>query len=400
MVSYLPLISPSAKTVLDGFISSFEALHPNITITVQVTAATTGAATLAVVQKDEAAGTPPDVVQSGMDMISYLADGGLGAQNLATIAGASSLAAEWGGTNPYPAAIQQLGQVNGQQYAIPWVLSTPILFYNAALFAKAGLDPSKPPTTWAEVEADALAIKKKTGADGLNNCAAGASSAGVDWCTQAVIKSNGGEVVGSDGKTLEWTNPATVAAVSELGTLGKSGAMVNLTSAQALQEFTTGKLGMVINSSAAQTALLDGGKIDLKDAALPGFGSTSVPVNSGSGLSILSKTSANQQASWEWIQYLTSADAYKTITTKIGYAPLRTSLASQLGTGTAASVLTQPNIAQLNRLVAWQDYPGPNFGSIEKLLETAVTSVAFDNAPAASALSSAQSQATALLTSS
>ena len=397
MVSYLPLISPEAKSTLNGFISSFEALHPNITITVQVTTAATGAATLAVVQKDEAAGTPPDVVQTGMDMLRYLATGGLGAQNLTQVAGASSIASEWGGTDPYPASIQQLGLVNGQLYAIPWVLSTPILFYNAALFTKAGLDPSKPPTTWAQVQADALAIKK-TGADGLSNCAAGESSGNVDWCTQAVIRSNGGTVASSDASTLEWTSPATVAAVSELGTLGKSGAMVNLTSAQAVQEFTTGKLGMVIGSSAEQTALLDGGKIDLKDSTLPSFGSAqSVPVNSGSGLSILSKDSAKQQAAWQWIQYLTSPAAYKTITTQIGYAPLRTSLASQLGTGTAASVLTEPNITQLNRLVAWQDYPGPNFGSIEKLLETAVTNVAFENQPAASALSAAQQQATPLL---
>jgi len=247
------------------------------------------------------------------------------------------------------------------------------------------------------VQADALAIKK-TGADGLSNCAAGESSGNVDWCTQAVIRSNGGTVASSDASTLEWTSPAAVAAVSELGTLGKSGAMVNLTSAQAVQEFTTGKLGMVIGSSAEQTALLDGGKIDLKDSTLPSFGSAqSVPVNSGSGLSILSKDSARQQAAWQWIQYLTSPAAYKTITTQIGYAPLRTSLASQLGTGTAASVLTEPNITQLNRLVAWQDYPGPNFGSIEKLLETAVTAVAFENQPAASALSAAQQQATPLL---
>jgi multiple sugar transport system substrate-binding protein len=398
MVSYLPLISPAAKTTLNGFISSFEALHPNITITVQVTAAATGAATLAVVQRDEAAGTPPDVVQTGMDMLRYLATGGLGAQNLTQIAGASSIASEWGGANPYPTSIQQLGLVSGQLYAIPWVLSTPILFYNASLFKQAGLDPTKPPTTWDEVQADALAIKKKTGSDGLLNCAAGEASGNVDWCTQAVIRSNGGTVASSDGKTLEWTNPATVAAVAELGKLGQSGAMVNLTSAQGIQEFTTGKLGMVITSSAAQSALLDGGKIDLMDTTLPSFGSTpSVPVNSGSGLSILSKDSVKQQAAWEWIQYLTSSDAYKTITTKIGYAPLRTSLASQLGAGSAASVLTEPNITQLNHLVPWQDYPGPNFGAIEKLLETAVNNVAFENQPAASALSSAQAQATPLL---
>jgi multiple sugar transport system substrate-binding protein len=399
MVSYLPLISPEAKTTLSQLLSGFEAAHPNISVTVQTTAATTGAATTAVVQRDEAAGTQPDVVQTGLDMLRYLATGGLGAQDLTQVAGASSIAAEWGGANPYPAAIQKLGLINGKLYAIPWVLSTPILFYNANLFTKAGLNPAKPPTTWAQVQADALTIKKATGADGLSNCAAGASSSDVDWCTQAMILSNGGAVASSNGETLEWTNPATEAAVAELGQLGKSGAMVDLTSAQAIQEFTTGHLGMVLNSSAAETAL-ESSQDKLMDTTLPSFGSQpSVPTNSGSALSVLSTTPAKQQASWELIQYLTSPAAYKAITTQIGYAPLRTSLAADLGTGSAATVLTKPNIDQLNRLVAWQDYAGPNFGQVEKLLEGAVTAVAFQNQPAASALSSAQQQASSLLSS-
>src|SRR5487761_951865 len=397
MVSYLPLISPEAKSTLNQLISGFEAAHPNISVTVQSTAATTGAATTAVVQRDEAGGSQPDVVQTGLDMLRYLATGGLGAQDLTQVAGASSIAQEWGGANPYPAAIQNLGLVSGKLYAIPWVLSTPILFYNAALFTKAGLNPSKPPTTWAQVQADALAIKK-TGADGLSNCAAGESSSNVDWCTQAMILSNGGTVASSDGGTLHWTDPATVAAVAELGQLGQSGAMVNLTTAQAVEEFTQGHLGMVLTSSAGETALLDKGKIKLMDTALPSFGSRpSVPTNSGSALSILSKTPVKQQASWELIQYLTSSAAYKTITTQIGYAPLRTSLANDLGSGSAATVLTAPNIDQLNRLVAWQDYSGPNFGQVEKLLEGAVSAVAFQNQPAASAMSAAQQQATSLL---
>jgi multiple sugar transport system substrate-binding protein len=400
MVSYLPLISASAKTTLNQLISGFEAAHPNISVTVQPTAATTGAATTAVVQQDEAAGKQPDVVQTGLDMLRYLATGGLGAQNLTQIAGASSLAQEWGGANPYPTAIQHLGLINGNLYAIPWVLSTPVLFYNAALFTKAGLNPAKPPTTWAQVQTDALAIKKATGADGLSNCAAGEASSNVDWCTQAVIFSNGGAVESTDGKTLDWTSPATEAAVAELGQLGKSGAMVNLTSAQAVQEFTTGHLAMVINSSAIQSALLAEGNINVMDTTLPSFGSQpSVPTNSGSALSILSKTSVKQQASWALIQYLTSSAAYEAITTQIGYAPLRTSLANDLGSGSAATVLTKPNIEQLNRLKAWQDYAGPNFGQVEKTLEDAVSAVAFQNQPAASALSTAQQQATSLLSS-
>ena len=403
LVSYLPLIGKTGGTTLNGLLAGFEQAHPNIKVTVQVPSATNGAAITATVQRDEAAGVAPDVVQSGLDMLRYLATGGPGAQDLSHLVTKSALAAEWGGPHPFPAAIRSLGLVNGQLYAIPWVLSTPILFYNAALFKKAALNPASPPTTWAQVESDALAIKKATGADGLSNCAAGASSVEVDWCTQAVIRSDGGTVTSGTGQGLTWTAPKTVAAVTELGALGKSGAMVNLTTTQTIQEFDQGKLAMVLNSSAAQASLAAaaGPSVQLMDTGLPSFGSApSVPVNSGSALAILSKTAANQQASWELIQYLTSDAAFTTITKQVGYAPLRTSLdgdPAYLPMGSQAQALAKPNLDQLNHLVAWRDYPGANFAQVEQLLEDAVTGVAFQGQPAAAALSKAQGQATSLL---
>lgn len=402
LVSYLPLIGKTGKSTLNGLLAGFEKAHPNISVTVQVPAATNGAAITAVVQRDEAAGTTPDVVQSGLDMLRYLATGGLGAQNLSQVVSASSLAAEWGGPHPFPQSIQTLGDVNGQLYAIPWVLSTPVLFYNAKLFTKAGLNPNDPPKTWAQVESDALAIKKATGADGLSSCAAGASSVDADWCTQAVIRSNGGAVL-SSSNALTWTDPKTEAAVQELGTLGKSGAMVNLSTVQTVQEFSEGKLAMVLNSSAAQAALAagNGPSVQLMDTGLPSFGSgASVPVNSGSALALLAKTPANQQAGWELIQYLTSDSSFTTITKDVGYLPLRTSLVgdpSFLPLGSSAQALAQPNLDQLSRLEAWQDYPGANFAQVEKLLESAVEGVAFQGQSATSALTSAQGQATSLI---
>ncbi len=41
--------------------------------------------------------------------------------------------------------------IDGKSYAFPWYASIPIMMYNTELFRKAGLDPTKPPTTWNEV---------------------------------------------------------------------------------------------------------------------------------------------------------------------------------------------------------------------------------------------------------
>jgi sn-glycerol 3-phosphate transport system substrate-binding protein len=44
---------------------------------------------------------------------------------------------------------------DGKLYSMPYNSSTPIFYYNKDAFKKAGLDPSRPPKTWPEVEAAA-----------------------------------------------------------------------------------------------------------------------------------------------------------------------------------------------------------------------------------------------------
>ncbi|MGE5601720.1 MAG: ABC transporter substrate-binding protein [Nitrososphaerales archaeon] len=57
------------------------------------------------------------------------------------------------------------GVYDGQIYGIPHETDVRVLFYNKTMFEQAGLDPDKPPATWADVEkyADKL---DKIGADG------------------------------------------------------------------------------------------------------------------------------------------------------------------------------------------------------------------------------------------
>jgi sn-glycerol 3-phosphate transport system substrate-binding protein len=64
---------------------------------------------------------------------------------------------------------------DGNLYSMPFNSSTPILYYNKDAFQKAGLDPSKPPQTWAQVEA----YSKKLIASGAAKC--GFSTGWPSW---------------------------------------------------------------------------------------------------------------------------------------------------------------------------------------------------------------------------
>jgi multiple sugar transport system substrate-binding protein len=82
--------------------------------------------------------------------------------------------------------------IKGTQYAIPWIASVRALGYNKAAFTKAGI--TSPPTTWAELTADAQKAKK---AGYIGYCLPlGSEEAQAEWSLW--MWSNGGG----------WTNPS------------------------------------------------------------------------------------------------------------------------------------------------------------------------------------------------
>jgi multiple sugar transport system substrate-binding protein len=397
--SYLPTLGPAGTDELSSLISGFEAAHPNIHVSIE--AETSSATIAAQVQQDEVSGHPPDVVQDSFNDLKFLTSN-LGALDLDKVAGPANVAAIFGGATPYATAVTKLGEVDGDVYGIPWTLSTPVLFYNASLFTKAGL-AATPPASWAQVQADAAKIKSATGAAGLVTGCIGAAASGSDWCLQALLDSDGGSVMNGAQTALTFDAPGNAAALTAMQGLTKAGVMVNLSSAQMIEAFAAGKLAMVLDTSALASTLVKatGGQFTMEAAPLPGFGSApSVPTNSGSALFVLSKERPQQEADFELMQYLTSASAETSITTNVGYPPLRTVIATMpqyLAAYSAKNQFLAPNVAQLPRLSPWLSYPGPNYAAITTLLTNAAANIVFQGADAATTLAGAQQQAEGLL---
>jgi putative chitobiose transport system substrate-binding protein len=59
--------------------------------------------------------------------------------------------------------IWKANQLDNITFGLPWYVATDITIYNRSLFEKAGLDPTKPPKTFAELAKVAEQIKAKTG---------------------------------------------------------------------------------------------------------------------------------------------------------------------------------------------------------------------------------------------
>lgn len=140
------------KKYFEGVIADFEKKYPDAKIEWIDQPAENYAEKLSA---DAAGGTLPDVVNVSPDLAVPLAKAGL-ALDLDKAAGkykGEYLDGAW--------KSHQFPGMDGT-YAFPWYLNTGPMFYNKKLFKEAGLDPDKPPTTYAELFDAAKDLAKKS----------------------------------------------------------------------------------------------------------------------------------------------------------------------------------------------------------------------------------------------
>lgn len=166
---------------------------------------------------------------------------------------------------------------DGKLYAIPYSNYTMGLIINKKLFTEAGLDPSKPPTTWAEVATDA----KKINALGNGVIGYGDYSAGNNggWHFTAEMDAAGGQMVTADGKKAAFNNAQGLEVLQNLHDLRFTDNVMGTTQlyqwADLIKLMAQGKMGMFVGAPDAITAMVQNDKASYTDYAMgpiPGYG--------------------------------------------------------------------------------------------------------------------------------
>ncbi len=153
--------------------------------------------------------------------------------------------------------------------------STPILYYNKDRFVSAGLDPEKPPTTWAELRGMAVSLTSGDQyAFQVTNSA---------WVFESLVWSNGGELV-VDGK------PAFAEAGA--GPLQLWADMVHLDGTARFSEygsgdFASGRSAMAVDSSMVLHWIHKNPKVRVGAAFLPTTVGGTIAVPTGGGAAVI-----------------------------------------------------------------------------------------------------------------
>ena len=372
-------------------IQDFMAANPNITV--EGVAVPSSDMTTRI-QADLAVGRTPDLGQLVFNDLDHIVRN-FGVKPLQDIVPAAEWKAHTEGMVP---AGLQLAAFNNKMYGLAYTFSTPVLWINTDMLKAAGVDAGKAPATWPEVKAAALAVRK-SGKEGFY----GSFYSQFDWVVQGLLLSNGGRVLSKDRKQLTFAEPRSVQAIEMLRDLVDAGAHTRLNEADAMDAFRSGRLAMLLTTSAYQANLMKAsqGKFDLRSAKMPAFpGQPAVPTNSGSGLFIMAKDPLKQRAAWELMKFLTSKQGYTEITTRIGYLPLRLDIVKDpnyLGKWVAENPLILPNIEQLSHLQPWESIPGNNYKQIQRIEVQAINEAVFGSGKVSTVLMDAQKRAQALM---
>jgi multiple sugar transport system substrate-binding protein len=140
----------------------------------------------------------------------------------------------------------ELCSKGGKAYGIPWVMGTRALFYNKTLFARAGLDSTRPPETWEELEQAAAAIQR-LGGDVRGYGVQAAEPNVLFKKFMPFAWGNGGRILSDDLTRAEFDSPQNVAALDYYLSLRR----VGLVERQKMLDraFKDGTLGLQISGA-------------------------------------------------------------------------------------------------------------------------------------------------------
>jgi ABC-type glycerol-3-phosphate transport system substrate-binding protein len=249
VASLIPGSTPEAIKQFNAQVAEFEKKYPTITVKpveYQWTAPTFAAKL--------AAGTLPTVFEVPFTDARTLGDNG-------QLANLTPYFKKLPYHKKYNKAVLAEGtDAKGQIIALPKGAYAQALHYNRALFKQAGLNPSKPPTTWGQIRKDARIITQKTSKPGYVEMAKNDNTAG--WILTTLVYSLGGRMEKGIGTHAKATlnNKYTVQGLKMLKAMrwtdNSMGSNFDLGWSDINQAFAAGQVGMYISGSDVYTNLV------------------------------------------------------------------------------------------------------------------------------------------------
>jgi multiple sugar transport system substrate-binding protein len=362
---------PGAQTIED-LISSFNQDNPSVSVRGK-NHANFRELTQAI-QVAAAAGNAPAVGSIASNSIRYVAEA-LPAVAVDQLAERDEEGTEWISRNFEP-SILELGTARATQYALPWGVSNPVLYYNEDILRQAGLD--RAPLNWDEAREYAQLLTDRTDAAGIY-----ITEPSEFYPHQGLIESNGGqmlEVLGEEEYRVGIDGPEAVEAMQFSADMVAEGVAEHFSEQQGVQSFTSGLIAMAVFSSALKANFEQNANFPLGIATFPTFSGKPRKIpGSGYDLVVFAEDEQQQAEAWRFLKHLNTPESHRAWVESTGFLP---TLRGVDGGGGAAA-------DQAPDMVPWTSWPGQRGFEAGQTMVDARERILSGEEDAASALGSA-----------
>lgn len=214
-------------------------------------------------------------------------------------------------------------QAQGKTWGIPFQRSTIVLYYNKDAFKEVGLNPDKGPSSWDEMLADAKKLTKP-GRYGIEI----PSTDYAYWMLQTfTLQQNSKNLMNTDGNEVYFNSPEAKKGLSYWKGLADAGVMPKGITQWATTptDFIQGKAAMMYHTTGNLTNVKTKAKFNFGVSMLPKNETFGSPTGGGNFYIFKGKPEANQEASWEFVKWMTTPERIAQWSIDTGYVAPRKS---------------------------------------------------------------------------
>jgi multiple sugar transport system substrate-binding protein len=290
----------------------------------------------------------------------------------------------------YYQQMMALGRFGDRQMAIPFAISTPIMYFNADLFRKAGLDPNNPPKTWPEV----IAAAKK-----IQGAVPNATGLFYDyqitgnWGFQVLVYSEGGSMMSADETDVAFDKEPGVRAAKLLRSFVDDGVMKDWNRAQGEQAFIAGNVGFYFSSTSWLKGVEDKARFDMRTAFYPesSTGQRRLP-SGGNAAVIITDDPKKAKAAYEYAMFAAGPIGTEIMVKGSGYMPMHEDGTARLAKFYAENPNFKTSVEQVPFIFTWYAFPGQNTLKIIDVIKDNLQSIVSKQATPEAALKGAADQ--------
>jgi multiple sugar transport system substrate-binding protein len=239
------------------------------------------------------------------------------------------------------------GTWKGKNYAVPHTIDMSVMLYNKDLYARAGLDPDKPPTTLAEFADQARKINK-LGGDVHGTYFGGNCGGCIEFTLWPSVWASGGDVLNADGTAATVDSKDMAGVFGVYKSLYDEGVAAPASKDEAgptwLGALQSGKIGIAPGPS-VWLGLIEEKGVKMGVAPIPGLTGGASTFVGGDAIGIGATSSKAAQA-WDFLSWTMSDDAQVEVIAKSKGVPTRTDLAAN------KYASADPRIVTINGIVA------------------------------------------------